>query len=104
MKRSTRYRAKYAKIPPFQGFGGGSEPVFLDQPSILRARSAARSATRRVAAPLENFGPPKGGNEDFSMKRSTLRSSTGKTKVGLLLELSIMVPSIHPHSYAISIY
>ena len=75
--------------PSFFGF----EPIFLDQPSILRARSAARSATRRVAAPLENFGLPKGGNEDFSMKRSTLRSSTGKTKVGLLLELSNMVPS-----------
>ena len=31
------------------------EPIFLDQTSVMRARSAARSAARRVAAPLENF-------------------------------------------------
>ena len=79
---------KNAKIPPFHGF----EPIFLDQTSILRARSAARSATRRVAAPLENFGLPRVGYEHFSRGGAALRSSTGKTKVGLLLELSTMVP------------
>ena len=58
----------------------------------MRARSAARSATRRVAAPLENFGLPREGYEHFSRGGAALRSSTGKIKVGLLLELSTMVP------------
>ena len=39
----------------FSGFEPGFEPIFLDQTSVMRARSAARSAARRVAAPLENF-------------------------------------------------
>ena len=71
----------------------GSNAFFLDQTSILRARSAARSAARRVAAPLENFGLPREGYEDFSRGGAALRSSTGKTKVGLLLELITMVSS-----------
>ena len=68
------------------------------------ARSAARSATRRVAAPLENFGLPREGYEKFSRGGAALRSSTGKTKVGLLLELSIMVPSNCANYDAITIY
>ena len=37
------------------GSNPGSNPIFLDQTGVMRAPSAARSAARRVAAPLENF-------------------------------------------------
>ena len=87
--RAHRHGAKIAEIPPF---GQGFEPTFVDQTSVMRARSAARSATRRVAALLENFGLPREGYEDFSRGGAALRSSTGKIKVGLLLELSTLVP------------
>ena len=40
---------------PDPGFEPGFEPIFLDQTSVLRARSAARSAARRVAAPSEKI-------------------------------------------------
>ena len=51
----TYFPPEKCKKRPFHGFEPGFEPIFLDQTSVLRARSAARSAARRVAAPLENL-------------------------------------------------
>ena len=71
----------------------GFEPIFLDQAGVMRARRAARSATRRVAAPLKIFGLSREATENFSRAGAALRSSTGKTFFVRNLALITMVPS-----------
>ena len=70
----------------------------------LCAQRHARSAHRRAAALLENFKAVGEPWQQFPRGGSALRSSTGKIKVGLLVELSIMVPSNHSNHDSIPLY
>ena len=97
----------------FEGFEGrksrksvmwGFEPGRSTRAGGLCAQRHARSAHRRAAALLENFEALGEPWQQFPRGGSALRSSTGKIKVGLLVELSIMVPSTHSTHDSMPVY
>ena len=97
----------------FEGFEGRKsrksviwrfEPGRSTRAGGLCAQRHARSAHRRAAALLENFEALGEPWQQFPRGGSALRSSTGKIKVGLLVELSIMVPLNHANYDSIRVY
>ena len=82
----------------------GFEPGQSTRAGGLCAQRHARSAHRRAAAFLENVEALGEPWQQFPRGGSALRSSTGKIKVGLLVELSTVVAFTHSTHDSIRVY